>query len=193
MRSVLSSIVVNGLLAIAAGLALFPLLWMVSVSFMAPGASNAFPPPLLPRHFTLGNYAELFRREGMARFFLNSLGLATAATLLALTFNVMAGYAFAKLAFAGRERLFQTLLAALVIPGQVAMMPLFLMLKTLGLVNSYVGVLIPSAAGVFGIFLVRQYAQSIPDRDAGGGAGSTGRGSGGSSPPSCCPCCARSW
>ncbi len=162
MRPNPQSVIVNGLLVVAAGLALFPLLWMVSVSFMTPGESNVFPPPLLPRHFTLGNFAELFRRQGMARFFLNSLGLATAATLLALTFNVMAGYAFAKLAFVGRERLFQVLLAALVIPGQVAMMPLFLMLKTMGLVNSYIGVLIPSVAGVFGIFLVRQYAQSIP-------------------------------
>ncbi len=162
MKTPGASIMVNGLLAVIAALALFPLLWMVSVSFMGPGASNAFPPPLFPRNFTVENYAELFRREGMARFFLNSLGLATAATLLALTFNVMAGYAFAKLTFEGRDRLFQILLAALVIPGQVAMMPLFLMLKSMGLVNSYVGVLIPSVAGVFGIFLVRQYAQAIP-------------------------------
>jgi multiple sugar transport system permease protein len=93
----------------------------------------------------------------------NSLTLATLATLMSLTFNVMAGYAFAKLRFRGRERLFRFLLTALVIPAQVAMIPLFLICKSLGIVNSFAGVLVPSIATVFGIFLVRQYALSIPD------------------------------
>ena len=78
-------------------------------------------------------------------------------------FNLAAGYAFAKLRFAGRDRIFQLLLGALVIPAQVAMMPLFLLLKQLGLVNSYGGVIVPAMASIFGIFLVRQYALSIPD------------------------------
>jgi multiple sugar transport system permease protein len=77
--------------------------------------------------------------------------------------NSMAGYAFAKLRFAGRDRIFRLLLAGLVIPAQVAMLPLFLMLKEMGLVNSYLGVVIPGLANIFGIFLVRQYALSIPD------------------------------
>ena len=75
----------------------------------------------------------------------------------------MAGYAFAKLRFAGRDRIFQLLLGALVIPAQVAMLPLFLLLKQLGLVNTYGGVIVPALASIFGIFLVRQYALSIPD------------------------------
>jgi multiple sugar transport system permease protein len=136
---------------------------MISVSFMAPGEADSFPPPLLPHAPTLAAYRELFAHHGMARFFANSLILATAATLLSLTFNVMAGYAFAKLRFRGRDLTFQILLGALVIPGQVAMIPLFLMLKPIGLVNNFGGVLLPAAAGVFGVFLVRQYALSIPD------------------------------
>lgn len=140
-----------------------PLLWMVSVSFMPPGHASQFPPPFLPRVFTLGNYQELLRGTGMGRAFLNSLLLATLATVLSLFFNVSAGYAFAKLPFRGRDRLFRIMLGALIIPGQVAMIPLFLLLKNLGLVNTYAGVLIPSLASVFGIFLVRQYALSIPD------------------------------
>jgi len=75
----------------------------------------------------------------------------------------MAGYAFAKLRFSGRERLFQVLLGGLVIPAQVAMLPLFLLLKYLGLVNSYAAVVVPAMATIFGIFLVRQYARGIPD------------------------------
>jgi multiple sugar transport system permease protein len=93
----------------------------------------------------------------------NSVVLTTAVTLVSLLFNVAAGYAFAKLRFAGRDRLFKLLLGALVIPAQVAMVPLFLLLKHLGLVNSYGGVIVPAMASIFGIFLVRQYALSIPD------------------------------
>ena len=99
----------------------------------------------------------------MGRYLFNSLAIATAVTILSLAFNLTAGYAFAKLRFAGRDRIFQTLLGALVIPAQVTMIPLFLIMKWMGLVNSYGGVIVPAMAGVFGIFLVRQYAQSIPD------------------------------
>ena len=80
--------------------------------------------------------------------------MALGATALSLAFNVAAGYAFAKLRFAGRQRLFRTLLGALVTPAQVTMMPLFLMLERMGLVNTLPGVLIPWLASVLGIFLV---------------------------------------
>jgi multiple sugar transport system permease protein len=156
-------VAVNGALAVIAVLTLMPLLWMVSASLMAPGEASRFPPPLLPQTPTLANYRELFATVGIGRQFANSLLMATGATVLSLTFNVAAGYAFAKLRFSGRERLFRTLLGALVIPAQVTMMPLFLMLERMGLVNTLPGVLIPWLASVFGIFLVRQYALSIPD------------------------------
>lgn len=154
---------VNILLVIVALIALGPLVWMLSVSLMAPGEAAQFPPPVLPEDPTFANYRTLFATTDMARYFANSLVLATLATLIALTFNVMAGYAFAKLRFRGRDRLFKLLLAALVIPAQVAMIPLYLMLKQMGLVNSFAGVLVPTIASVFAIFLVRQYALSVPD------------------------------
>ena len=158
-----AAIGVNGLLFAASAIALFPLLWMVSTSLMLPGESSAYPPPLMPQQPTLDNYRELFARAGMGRYLANSLLLAVAVTVLSMFFNVMAGYAFAKLRFAGRERIFRLMLGALVIPGQVAMVPLFLLLKHLGLVNSYGGIIVPALASIFGIFLVRQYALSIPD------------------------------
>lgn len=157
------AIVVNALLVFGALFALAPLLWMLSVSLMPRGEASTFPPPLLPSLPTLGNYIELFERAGMGRYLANSLVVAGAITLLSLAFNVGAGYAFAKLRFRGNDRVFRGLLAALVIPGQVAMIPLFLIMKWMGLVNSYGGVIVPTLAGVFGIFLVRQYARSIPD------------------------------
>ncbi|HRF84468.1 MAG: carbohydrate ABC transporter permease [Xanthomonadales bacterium] len=154
---------VNGALLALAAVSLMPLLWMLSVSFMPAGEASRFPPPLLPSTATWDNYLEMFGRTGMARNFANSLVVSVAITVGSLLFNTLAGYAFAKLRFAGRERVFQGLLAALVVPAQVAMLPLFLLMKQLGLVNSYGGVVLPALAGVFGIFLVRQYARSIPD------------------------------
>ena len=138
--------IINGLLIGGAVVALFPLLWMLSVSFMQQGEASAFPPPLLPSDATLANYDELFVHAGMGRYLLNSLAIAVAITLLSLAFNLSAGYAFAKLRFAGRERVFATLLGALLIPAQVAMIPLFLIMKWLHLVNSYGGVIAAAMA-----------------------------------------------
>lgn len=159
----LHALLVNAGLLVLALIALAPLLWMVAVSFMQKGEASAFPPPLLPAAPSLDAYRELFARAGMGRYFVNSLIVSIAITVGALLVNTMAGYAFAKLRFRGRDRLFQVLLAALVIPAQVAMLPLFLMMKGLGLVNTFGAVIIPALATVFGIFLVRQYARSIPE------------------------------
>lgn len=150
------------LLGIAA-LTAFPLLWMLSASFMPSGEASTFPPPLLPSAPTLEHYRALFERADMGRYLLNSAAVATAVTLVSLFINSLAGYAFAKLRFQGREKVFRSLLAALVIPAQVAMLPLFLEMRALGLVNSYAGVIVPAAASIFGIFLIRQFALSIPE------------------------------
>ena len=151
------------ILMLAAFLAAFPMVWMVSVSFMSPGETSQFPPPLFPKHASLANYQALFAKNHMGHYVLNSLLVASLATVLSLAFNVTAGYAFAKLQFKGRDRIFKEMLAALVIPGQLSMMPLFFMLKHMGLLNTYAGALLPFTASLFGIFLVRQYALSIPD------------------------------
>jgi multiple sugar transport system permease protein len=163
MNSAARRWLLHALLLGAAALTLFPLLWMLSVSFMSAGEASVFPPPLLPGHATLANYRQLFGQQNIGRYLANSLWLALLTTVLSLIFNSLAGYAFAKLRFQGRERILRVLLAALVIPSQVAMLPLFLMMKWFGLVNSYAAVVVPGMAGIFGIFLVRQYALSIPD------------------------------
>lgn len=158
-----ASLIVNLLLVTGAILTAFPLLWMLSVSFMPTGVASSYPPPLLPREPTLENYRQLFANQSAGRYLMNSALVATLATVISLAFNTMAGYAFAKLRFAWRERIFRGLLGALVIPSQVAMIPLFALVKELGLVSTYGGVIVPSLASVFGIFLVRQYALSLPD------------------------------
>jgi len=163
MRRALPSIALHAVLLAGALVTLAPLLWMVSASLMPSGDANSFPPRLLPRTVTFEHYLALFTRLDLARHFWNSAVITVGATVLSLLFNSMAGYAFAKLRFAGRDRVFQALLAALVIPAQVGMLPLFLLLKSMGLVNTLLGAMIPGLAPIFAIFLVRQYARSIPD------------------------------
>lgn len=159
----MATLLVNGALALAAAVTVFPLLWSISVSFMATGEASSFPPPLLPREPTLAHYRELFVRLDLGRYLLNSLLLATTVTCVSLLVNGLAGYAFAKLRFGGRDGLFHGLVQALAVPAQVAMLPLFLMLKSMGLVNTWAGLVLPAAASIYGIFLIRQYAQGIPD------------------------------
>ncbi|MGQ0539920.1 MAG: carbohydrate ABC transporter permease [Gemmatimonadaceae bacterium] len=143
--------------------ALTPLLWMLSASFMAAGEASSYPPPLLPRRATLEHYRTLFTRLDLSRYLLNSTIVAVTVTAVSLVINSMAGYAFAKLRFRQRDGLSALLGAGLIVPVQVAMLPLFLLMKQLGFINTYWGVIIPSLASIFGIFLIRQYALSIPD------------------------------
>lgn len=150
-------------LGVIAVLAVAPLLWMLSLSLMPTGEANAFPPRLLPTRVTFEHYRTLFTRMDMWRYVANSAFLASTVTLISVLLNGMAGYAFAKLRFRGRDGLYRALAGALVIPGQVTMLPLFLMVKQLGLVNTWAGAMIPWLASIFGIFLVRQYAFSIPE------------------------------
>jgi len=150
-------------LVLGALAALTPMVWMVSASLMPTGEASAYPPRLFPRTVTFSHYADLFTRLELGRYLLNSTLISLVVTAVSLAINSMAGYAFAKLRFGGRERVWRLLMMGLVIPVQVSMLPLFLLMKQLGLVNSYWGVIIPSLASIFGIFLIRQYALSVPD------------------------------
>ncbi|GAB4365855.1 MAG: carbohydrate ABC transporter permease [Calditrichia bacterium] len=142
---------------------LAPFIWMISAAFMPDGHSSVYPPRFFPDEFTLQQFQTLFNRLNVARNFFNSLFLSTTVTLISLFFNSMAGYAFAKYRFKGKNKLFKLLLSSMIIPAQVTMLPLFIMLKYMGLINTYMAIIIPGMANIFGIFLIRQYALSIPD------------------------------
>jgi multiple sugar transport system permease protein len=158
-----ATLLLHAALLLGAAATLAPLAWMVSASVMPTGEANTFPPRFFPTRATLAHYGELFQRLDLGRAFASSLLVAGATTLLSLVLNSMAGYAFAKLRFRGRDRLFAALLAAMVIPTPVAMLPLFLMLRSLGLVNSYAGVVLPAGATILGVFLIYQFARGLPD------------------------------
>jgi multiple sugar transport system permease protein len=162
-RGTAGRVVLYVVLLAGAAAALLPMLWMVSASFMRPGESMTYPPRLLPSEPTLEHYRAVFTTLNMRRYLFNSALIACTVTAISLIVNSMAGYAFAKLRFRGRTGLFRLLGAGLVVPAQVAMLPLFLLMKQLGLINTYWGVMIPVLASIFGIFLIRQYAVAIPD------------------------------
>ncbi len=159
MRKVLLYII----LIFIAVITLIPFVWMLSASFMNDGHASVFPPRFFPDVFVITQYETLFSRLSIAVNFFNSLFLSITITLISLLFNSMAGYAFAKFKFSGKDKLFNMLLSSMIIPAQVTMLPLFLMLKWMGFINTYVAIIIPGLANIFGIFLIRQYCLSIPD------------------------------
>ena len=162
-RDRISRLLLYALLVIGAVMAMLPMVWMVSASLMPSGEASTYPPRFFPSRVTLDHYVDLFTRLNLGRYLLNSAFVAFVVTLSSLAINSLAGYAFAKLRFRGRDRLFRALSTGLVLPVQVAMLPLFLLLKNFGMINTYWGVIIPGLASIFGIFLVRQYALAIPD------------------------------
>ncbi len=162
-RQQMIRILLYALLIIGAVMAMLPMIWMVSASLMPSGEASTYPPHFFPSRPTLDHYRDLFIRLNLGRNLLNSAFVAFIVTFVSLLINSLAGYAFAKMRFKGRDRVFRILSAGLILPTQVAMLPLFLLLKQMHLINTYWGVIIPGLASIFGIFLVRQYALSIPD------------------------------
>jgi len=151
------------ILIITSIITLIPFIWMLAASFMGDGKASVYPPVFWPDEFVLAQYVDLFTRLNIAKSFLNSFLLSTIVTIVSLFFNSMAGYAFAKYRFKGKDKLFNLLLINMIVPSQVTMLPLFLMLKSVGLINTYMAIIVTGLANIFGIFLIRQYCQAIPD------------------------------
>jgi len=146
----------------AALITLFPFFWMLSTSFKVQVELASRRVTLLPQVWTLENYRQLFANFAMFRHFGNSLIYAGGTTAISLVLNSLAAFAFACLSFPGRERLFTLLMMSLLIPLQVTLVPLFLTLKYLGLLNSFAGLILPGSASVVGIFLLRQFMRELP-------------------------------
>jgi multiple sugar transport system permease protein len=142
---------------------LIPFLWAVSSSFksleeIVQGTINFW-----PKDFTLDNYKQIFKQqEHFPRWLFNSLFIAVVGTLLNLLFNSMAGYALARLSFPGKKGLFIIILTVLMIPAQVTMIPNFLILKSLGWLNTYQGMIVPSMINATFIFMMRQFFLNFP-------------------------------
>jgi multiple sugar transport system permease protein len=140
-----------------------PFIWMLISSFKPEGEIRANPPTLWPHDATLDNYGELFARLDFPTYFTNSAVVAIVTTAGNLLFCSAAGYALAKLPFPGKKVLLGIVLGTLMVPSIVTMVPLFVLSSNLGLVNTVAGLILPYLAQAFGVFLMRQFIQSIPD------------------------------
>lgn len=150
-------------LVLAAAFTLFPVLWVVLSSFKPQSELFSFPLTFLPETWSLDNYITAWGTGNFPRYFANSFFVAVTATVLTVVINIMAGYALAKYIFPGRNLIFTIMILTLMIPLQVIMIPIFLQLKRLGLLNTLWGIIIPPAATPTGVFLARQYMQTIPN------------------------------
>ena len=140
-----------------------PFAWMVLGSFKPRGEFLQSVPTWLPQAPTLDNYNRLVDRLDFPRFFFNSIVIAVSVTVGNLIFSPMLGYALAKLRFAGRRVLLLLVLATLMLPMAATLIPVFVLMSALGLVNTYAGLILPGLAGAFGVFLTRQFFQGLPD------------------------------
>jgi multiple sugar transport system permease protein len=162
IRMPLGKAVATLLLITGALVFVYPFLWMLLTSFKLEKDVLAFPPSLINRTFTLDGYAGIWTRVSFFRYFLNTVAFATGVTTLSLLLDTMAGYAFARLRFKGRSALFLMVLVTLMIPFQVIMVPLYYEVFKLGLLNTYLGLILPRATNAFGIFMMRQFFVSLP-------------------------------
>jgi len=146
-----------------ATVALIPILWVALSSFKPQSELFSIPMRVFPQRWTLENYAAALLRGSFPIYFRNTVIVSVVSTVITVIINIMAGYALGKYVFPGRNTLFSLMLATLMIPLQVIMIPIFLQLKRFGLLNSLWGIIIPPAATPTGVFLARQYMTTIPD------------------------------
>ncbi|MDQ6675345.1 MAG: carbohydrate ABC transporter permease [Chloroflexota bacterium] len=141
---------------------LVPFVWMVSTSLKTPAEVFVYPPQWLPNPVRWSNYADVVRVMPFARYLANTVFVSGGVTFLQLAVSSLAAYAFARLRFPGRDRLFLAYLATLMVPGQVTLIPNFLIVKYLGWIDSYQALIIPQIFSAFGTFLLRQFFLTIP-------------------------------
>lgn len=154
-------IVLGALLALGAFATAFPFLWMLFASVKPRSESVAFPPHLLPREPTWEYFAQLFIELDFGRYLVNTLILVLIC-MVGLLLMAAAGYGFAKFSFRGREALFFLVLVTMMIPGQVTMVPSFLIINGLKLTNTMIGIALPMLVSGFSVFLFRQFMSTIP-------------------------------
>jgi multiple sugar transport system permease protein len=164
-----ASILVTGVLAVGLMLVVMPFVWMLLSSFKDVEELAARPPTWLPSRPTTANYSSLFEQLDFARYFTNSAVVAGLVTVANLVFCSMLGYALAKLRFPGRRVLFGLVMGTLLVPSAVTLVPMFVLMSRLNLINTFPALILPFAAGPFGVFLMRQFMRQIPDEllDAG--------------------------
>lgn len=158
----IGKIVTNMILILVAFLIVFPFVWMVVTAFKTEADIRSFPPVLFSGNYIIDNFTNIWSRIPFLAYYKNTLIFAGGVTAVSLLFDSMAGYAFARLRFRGRNALFTLVLITMMIPFQVIMVPLYSQLFHMKLLNSYMGLILPRATNAFGIFMMRQFFVSLP-------------------------------
>ncbi len=140
----------------------YPFIWMVVTAFKPEADIRSFPPTLFTDNYTLDNFKNIWERIPFLAYYKNTIIFAGSVTIISLFFDSMAGYAFARLHFKGRNALFALVLVTQMIPFQVIMVPLYSQLFHMNLLNSYIGLILPRATNAFGIFMMRQFFVGLP-------------------------------
>lgn len=154
--------VLTAILVVFGAIMLAPLAWLMSESFTQEKSAFYLPPSWIPRDFSTENFSAMAELIPFGRMFLNSVIVSVTATAGALLVSVMAAYAFSRLRFRGRDRMFALMLAALMVPMQMTIIPVFFLMRNLGLVDTLGSLILPALINVFAIFFFRQYFNSIP-------------------------------
>lgn len=150
------------ILLIPAFLQLFPLFYLVCMSFKVGGEVMSYPPRVLPRSLTLSNYRSALHAAPLWRFLFNSLLVSFAITFLQVLTAILAAFALARFEFPGKSAAFGLIVATMLVPGEVTIIPNYFTLARLGWIDAYAGLIVPFAASGFGIFLLYQFFRSIP-------------------------------
>lgn len=140
-----------------------PFFWMISTALKPVGEILVYPPRWIPSRFAWENFVTAWNAAPFERFYINSTFVAVAQTLLEVAIGLMSAYAFARIRFPGRDLLFLLVLATLMIPGDVTLIPNYVTLSNLGWLNTYWALIIPSASNAFGTFLLRQHILRLPE------------------------------
>jgi len=141
-------------------MAIFPLLYMLSIAFKGP--TEVFKSNLIPSKPVLDNFIYVLTEVPFWRYLINTFVISAVVTVVALFFHTMAGYALARLKFPGREAVFLAMFSTFLVSLPVIIVPLFILVRSLGMLNSYAGLIVPAIFNAFGIFLLRQYYLSLP-------------------------------
>jgi putative chitobiose transport system permease protein len=162
-NSRIQTFVIYGILGAIALVMLFPLLWLISTALKSP-TENIWqsPPQLLPSQPTLENFSKVWQSLPFGTYLYNSILVSVLTVGLNLLFCSLAAYPLARLSFVGRNGIFMAIVSTIMIPFQIVMIPLYILTVQLGLRNTYLGVIFPSLASAFGIFLLRQALLSVP-------------------------------
>jgi ABC-type glycerol-3-phosphate transport system permease component len=161
--TIVAHLVSQVLLALAAAVALIPVMWTVLSSLKTNDTIFAVPVQWLPTSLHWNNYVDAFSVAPFSRYFLNSTIIAVSVTATTVFFGAMAGYGFSKFRFPGRNLAFGLILSTFMIPFPVIMIPLFVLVRNFGWVNTYWGLIIPGALTGFAVFMMRQFIQALPD------------------------------